>query len=67
MNNVTTNLDLSRYTENELYNMLTSGLITRREYLSEMGERGLEGQADADILDAARDRAYDEWKARRFD
>ena len=61
-------VDLAKYTDNELYNMLTSGIITRDEYRAEMAareqlEREQMGEMDRD---AAMDRAYDSWKASRF-
>lgn len=60
-------VDLAKYTDNELYNMLTSGIITRDEYRAEMAareqlEREQMGEMDRD---AAMDRAYDSWKASR--
>jgi len=60
-------VDLAKYTDNELYNMLTSGTITRDEYRAEMAlreqlEREQMGEVDRD---AAMDRAYDSWKTSR--
>lgn len=69
MSTITFNVDLARYTDNEVYNMLTSGIITRDEYRAEMAireqlEREQMGEVDRD---AAMDRAYDSWKAGRFE
>lgn len=63
------NVDLARYTDNQLYNMLTSGILTRDEYRAEMAVRE---QAEREQMGAAEpneamDRAYDSWKANRYE
>lgn len=66
---ITFTVDLARYTDNQLYNMLTSGILTRDEYRAEMAvrEQAEREQMGAAEPDAAADRAYDSWKAGRFD
>lgn len=65
-NDITFTVDLARYSDNELYNMLTSGIITRNEYRAEMAaraeaDRAAETNADSAMVVAAELADY-EWK-----
>lgn len=39
MSTITFTIDLSKYSDNQLYNMLTSGILTRDEYRAEIAAR----------------------------
>lgn len=69
MSTITFTVDLSKYSDNQLYNMLTSGILTRDEYRAEMAvrEQAEREQMGAAEPDAAMDQAYDSWKANRYE